>query len=153
MEELAIFDRKDRFRSWNSDLHPAGRHENRGERLFRVVGHAPWHAPGCNNAQVPLKRRCNRRDATGSRWFQPRTADFPLARSERADSFDSRNELAGLSLNRDLQPAPRSTAASTIRDLFTAETVSSNRRDYLTPGLRSVYYAQRALDNGTSGEF
>ena len=37
----------------------------------------------CAVTQVPLKRRCNRRDATstGSRWFQPRTGDFADARS------------------------------------------------------------------------
>lgn len=70
-------------------------------------------------------------DATGSRWFQPRTAGFPLTRSAARARRLFRVELAGLSLNRDLQPAPRSTAAWTIRDLFTAETVSSNRSSRL----------------------
>lgn len=90
-----------------------------------------WGITGCD-AQVALKRTVQpTRLATGSRWFQPRTAGFPLTRSAARARRLFRVELAGLSLNRDLQPAPRWTAAWTIRDLFTAETVSSNRSSRL----------------------
>lgn len=51
--------------------------ENRGGRFSRVVG----HRTGCD-AQVALKRTVQPTPlATGSRWFQPRTAGFPLTRS------------------------------------------------------------------------
>lgn len=90
--------------------------------------------------------------ATGSRWFQPRTADFPLTRSDRADSFDSfEEERARLPIFK--HRFTTGSAINAIRHLFTAETVSSNSflpRDYLTPGLRFI---KRNVDqiNGWDG--
>lgn len=78
--------------------------------------------------------------ATGSRWFQPRTADFPLTRSDRADSFDSfEEERARLPIFK--HRFTTGSVINAIRHLFTAETVSSNSflpRDYLTPGFRFI---------------
>lgn len=73
--------------------------------------------------------RCNRRHSppeAGGSSHAPPASRSRVPQLERADSFES-----SLSLNRDLQPAPRWTAAWTIRDLFTAETVSSNRSSRL----------------------
>lgn len=107
--------RKDRFRSWNPDLPASGGRLSRkigGERFFRVVGHAAWHAAGCNDAQVPLKRQPTRRHSppeAGGSSHAPPTSRSRVPTAQTLSTLSRRNELACLSLNTNLQPGPRST--------------------------------------------
>lgn len=110
------------MRFWNL---PSSGHENRGERFFRVVGHAPWHAAGCMQRTgaveetVQPTRRHRKQVVPATHRRLPAHA----FRGSSAQTLSTREERACRPIFE-----PRFTTGSamndrerTIRDLFTAE--------------------------------